>query len=133
MEVKNEFPEKTIWIYTGYTYENITVGRGAFNWIDVLVDGKFDQNQADVNYHWAGSLNQRVIDIKRTIERNKVVLLNQDDEDSREDIRKEFENAAKPLVEFIQKYFHPHAHVIVSADGAELSEGTIAVPFKIND
>ena len=41
---------------------------------DVIVDGMFEKDLADVNYHWAGSTNQRVIDVKKSLEKNKVVL-----------------------------------------------------------
>lgn len=57
--VKRVFPQKTIWCYTGYLFEEIK-DLPAMQYIDVLVDGKFVQELADVNYKWAGSTNQRV-------------------------------------------------------------------------
>ena len=68
--VKMEFPEKTIWLYTGYRYEELFEDLDKFMilcFIDVLVDGKFEQDKLDVNYPWAGSTNQRVIDVKETL------------------------------------------------------------------
>ena len=62
---------KTIWLYTGYKYEDIAY---LVRHIDVVVDGPFDYQLADKKYHWAGSTNQRVIDVKRTIQEGKVVL-----------------------------------------------------------
>ena len=89
-QVREKFPLKTIWIYTGYTYEHIVhwefeweqpeskseAYRASIvnNYCDVLVDGRFDKNKSDVNYHWAGSTNQRVIDIPKTIENGRVTL-----------------------------------------------------------
>jgi len=78
-EVKEKFPSKTVWLYTGYTWEEITNS----NWreglktilnVDVVVEGKFEKDKLDVNYHWAGSTNQRVIDVKKSLSQNKVVL-----------------------------------------------------------
>ena len=41
---------------------------------DVLVDGKFDKDKADVNYPWAGSTNQRVINVQETLKQGKIIL-----------------------------------------------------------
>ena len=56
---------KSIWIYTGYTWEEIVnTLTPVLLGVDVLIDGMFDKDLADVNYHWAGSTNQRVIDVQ---------------------------------------------------------------------
>lgn len=66
---------KSIWIYTGYTWEEIVnTLTPILLGIDVLIDGMFDKNLADVNYHWAGSTNQRVIDVQKSLEKKKIVL-----------------------------------------------------------
>ena len=63
--IKNVFPDKTIWCYTGYTMQELwdnqdpLVGQ-ILNSIDVLVDGKYQKELRDVSYPWAGSSNQRV-------------------------------------------------------------------------
>ena len=72
-EIKEKFPDKTIWLYTGYTWEQICMGI-FLRFVDVVVDGKFEKEKADVNYHWAGSTNQRVIDVKKSIKKGEVVL-----------------------------------------------------------
>lgn len=59
-EIKEIFPSKTIWLYTGYTYEAVK-DLEIISYLDVLVDGKFVKELADVNYHWAGSTNQKII------------------------------------------------------------------------
>lgn len=70
---------KSIWIYTGYTWEEIVnTLTPILLGIDVLIDGMFDKNLADVNYHWAGSTNQRVIDVQRSLEEKKIVLYKDD-------------------------------------------------------
>lgn len=57
--IKSMFPNKTIWLYTGYQYDEIK-HLPILEYIDVLVDGRFIQELADVNYEWAGSTNQKV-------------------------------------------------------------------------
>lgn len=59
-EIKEIFPSKTIWLYTGYTYEAVK-DLEIISYLDVLVDGKFVKELSDVNYHWAGSTNQKII------------------------------------------------------------------------
>lgn len=63
---------KTVWLYTGYEWEQIHRLPGIEN-IDVLVDGKFVEELADVTYPWAGSTNQRVIDVKKSLETGNVI------------------------------------------------------------
>lgn len=76
--MKQEFPEKTIWIYTGYTWEHLwqayNFPESMWKYVDVLVDGEFEQDKLDVNYPWAGSTNQRVIDVQASLKEGKVVL-----------------------------------------------------------
>ena len=72
-EIKEKFPTKDIWLYTGYTFENIS-SYLIMKYIDVLVDGKYIEEQKDLTLKWRGSKNQRVIDVKESLEQNKVVL-----------------------------------------------------------
>lgn len=72
-EIKKKFPTKTIWIYTGYDWEDIK-NKPLMKYIDVLVDGKFIEELKDVNFHWAGSTNQRVIDVQESLKEKKVIL-----------------------------------------------------------
>ena len=70
---------KSIWIYTGYTWEEIVnTLTPILLGIDVLIDGMFEKDLADVNYHWAGSTNQRVIDVQRSLEEKKIVMYKDD-------------------------------------------------------
>lgn len=63
--IKEEEPTKNIWLYTGYTLEQIQkIFPEILNYIDVLVDGPFIQELADIDYHWAGSTNQKIIRLK---------------------------------------------------------------------
>ena len=71
--VKFNFPNKTIWLYTGYVWETIR-GLEVMNYIDVLCDGRFVQELADENCKWVGSTNQRVINVQESLKLGKVVL-----------------------------------------------------------
>lgn len=86
---KQDFPNKTIWIWTGYEYEefiklfDIQTNNYRFKRlmqfyiltnIDVLVDGRFIEEQKDLTLKWCGSKNQRVIDMPKTIQQRKIVL-----------------------------------------------------------
>lgn len=72
-KVKSMFPNKTIWLYTGFKYEEIS-NEEILNYIDVVVDGKFVEELKDVKLHWKGSSNQRVIDVKKTLSSGEIVL-----------------------------------------------------------
>lgn len=76
-EIKIKFPTKTIWIYTGYMWEEIIKDSFMYEIVklcDILIDGEYMENLRDDNYEWAGSTNQLVIDIKRTLKEGQVIL-----------------------------------------------------------
>lgn len=73
-EVKQNFPEKTVWIYTGYLWEDVAA-LGLMAQVDVLVDGQYQKELKDNNAHWVGSTNQRVIDVQKSLLTQAVVLL----------------------------------------------------------
>lgn len=72
-EIKVKFPEKNIWLYTGYSWEEI-MDLELISYLDVLVDGKFIYEQWDNTLPWKGSANQRVIDVQETLKLGKMVL-----------------------------------------------------------
>ena len=67
------FPEKTIWIYTGYSWDDVKDCKG-LELADVLVDGEFEESLKDNNLHWVGSSNQKIIDIKQSLKTGEIVL-----------------------------------------------------------
>ena len=80
--VKNALPDKDIWCYTGYLFDkeilDIMAPKYEFtkeilSYIDVLVDGRFVESMADKGLVFRGSRNQRVIDVKKSLELKKVV------------------------------------------------------------
>ncbi|WP_101773555.1 anaerobic ribonucleoside-triphosphate reductase activating protein [Peptostreptococcus faecalis] len=77
---KETNPNKTIWVYTGYRYEELMRTPDLLKYIDVLVDGKFEQEKADLNYKYAGSTNQRVIDVQKSLKENKIILYGEKNE-----------------------------------------------------
>lgn len=72
--VKEKYPQKTIWLYTGYLWNEIC-GLPFIKDVDVLVDGKFVEELRDVNIPWRGSSNQKVINVKKTLEVGSIVLI----------------------------------------------------------
>ena len=87
-EIKEKFPTKDVWLYTGYTWEQIfpTVCLDVFNvnnmyrksvveMCDVLVDGPYIEEQRDITLKFRGSKNQRIIDVKESLKQNKVITI----------------------------------------------------------
>lgn len=82
--IKKEIPHATIWIYSGYTLEELldknntkchtSITNDIFNFIDVLVDGKFILEKKDISLKFRGSSNQRIIDIPKTLKSKKIIL-----------------------------------------------------------
>lgn len=64
-DVKNTYPNKDIWVYTGYTYEQVKDNL-PMKYIDVLVDGQFMLDKKDIRLRFKGSSNQRIIDVQKT-------------------------------------------------------------------
>lgn len=74
--VKEKFPNKDIWLYSGYTLEELQQSQAAMcvlEYVDVLVDGPYIEEQRNILLPWRGSANQRVIDVQKTICQGKVV------------------------------------------------------------
>lgn len=88
-EIRISFPEKTIWLYTGYSYSDIFRGQSSclsqeglnnfkrreiIKLCNIVVDGEYIDEQKDLTLKWRGSKNQRVIDVQQTLKQEKVVL-----------------------------------------------------------
>ncbi|MDD6293859.1 MAG: 4Fe-4S cluster-binding domain-containing protein [Eubacteriales bacterium] len=95
-EFRISFPEKTIWLYTGFCWNDIMCSfsglqadcvvldkkdieawekrRKIISNVDILVDGEYIDEQRDITKKWVGSKNQRVIDAKQSLAQNKIVL-----------------------------------------------------------
>lgn len=85
--IRYEFPDKTIWLYTGYKFDKIMEDpelKRIVSKVDVVVDGKFKIDKLDANYPWAGSTNQAVIDVKETLKvYPEIVLVREEDVESK--------------------------------------------------
>lgn len=82
-KVKKNYPNKTIWCYTGYDFEKDIKGRMMKEWtetseflsyLDVLVDGEFVLEKKDLNLRFKGSSNQRIIKVKESLAENRIIL-----------------------------------------------------------
>lgn len=82
-KVREMFPEKTIWCYTGYDFEKDILGEMAesllemkeiLTYLDVLVDGKFEVEKLDLKLRFKGSSNQRIIKVQESLLAEKTVL-----------------------------------------------------------
>ena len=82
-KVKEAYPDKTVWCYTGYLYEKDILENFCGKWeetnemlsyLDVIVDGEFVEEQKDISLRFRGSSNQRIIDVKKSRETGKIVL-----------------------------------------------------------
>ena len=82
-KVKEKFPEKNIWCYTGYKFDEDVMDKMCKDWketpellsyIDVMVDGKFEEDKKDIKLRFRGSSNQRIIDVKKSLKEKKAVL-----------------------------------------------------------
>lgn len=71
---KETYPDKTIWTWTGFQFEDLK-DKEVFQYIDVLVDGQYKDELHDPTLKWRGSSNQRVIDVKKSLEQNKIVVI----------------------------------------------------------
>lgn len=87
LKLRHNFPNKQIWVYTGYTWESIINNSNneyskarleILNNIDVLVDGPFECDKRDLSLAFRGSNNQRIINVKESLEKNDVVIWNYD-------------------------------------------------------
>lgn len=75
---KERYPDKTIWSWTGFLYEEIK-NQEALKYIDVLIDGQFNPKLYSLLLKWRGSSNQRVIDVPKSLKNKKIVTIKDED------------------------------------------------------
>ena len=81
-KVKEKFPNKNIWCYTGFDFENDVMGKmikenptsnELMKYIDVVVDGKFEEEKKDLKLRFRGSSNQKIINVQESLKENKTI------------------------------------------------------------
>ena len=93
---KERYPDKTIWLYTGNLYEELTGGVGThykcidvteelLSYVDILVDGRYVEEKKSLGLRFRGSSNQRVIDMNKTRECGSIVIWDGCKEDKKYD------------------------------------------------
>lgn len=72
---KEKYPNKNLWVWSGFKFDKDLKGKEVLNYIDVLIDGVYKDELHDPTLKWRGSSNQRVIDVQKSIKEGKVVML----------------------------------------------------------
>lgn len=72
---KERYPDKSIWAWSGFKFDEGLKDKEVMNYIDVLVDGQYKDELHDFTLKWRGSSNQRVIDVKESLKEDKVVTI----------------------------------------------------------
>ena len=73
--IKETYPNKKLWIYSGYTYEELLErAKNILNYVDIIVDGTYVNQLKDYKLKFRGSSNQRVIDVQNSLKENKVII-----------------------------------------------------------
>ncbi len=71
---KEKYPEKTLWVWSGFLFDRDLKDKEVLKYVDVLVDGQYVDELHNPTLDWRGSSNQRVIDVAKSLKANKVVL-----------------------------------------------------------
>ena len=72
---KEKYPEKNLWGWSGYTFEDYLSKQDVLKYFDVIVDGQFVDKLRNPKLEWRGSENQRVIDVQKSLEKGEVVKI----------------------------------------------------------
>ncbi len=75
---KEKYPNKTVWVWTGFLVDRDLMDKEALKYIDVIVDGQYVDELRNPMLRWKGSSNQRVIDVKKTLKNKKVEILEEE-------------------------------------------------------
>ena len=71
---KEKFPNKNLWIWTGFLFDKDLKDKEVLNYVDVLVDGQYEDELHDPKLKWKGSSNQRVIDVQESLKQGKIII-----------------------------------------------------------
>ena len=73
-DFKTKYPDKNVWMWTGFSFDKDLKDKEIMKYVDVLVDGQYQDELANPTLSWKGSSNQRVIDVQDSLKKNEVVL-----------------------------------------------------------
>lgn len=71
---KEKYPDKSLWIWSGFLFDKDLKDKEVLKYVDVLVDGQYKDELHDFRLKWRGSSNQRVIDVQKSLKRDNIVL-----------------------------------------------------------
>ena len=74
-EFKQKYPNKSLWVWSGFNFDKDLKDKEVVKYIDVLVDGRYVDELHDPTLKWKGSSNQRVINVQESLKNNEVVLM----------------------------------------------------------
>lgn len=74
-EFKKSYPEKNLWIWSGFSFDNELQNEEVLNYVDVLVDGRYKDELHNPMLKWRGSSNQRVIDVKESLKLGEIIQI----------------------------------------------------------
>lgn len=86
-KIKEAYPEKTVWCYTGFSYDtdlltgkicDFSITKRMLDCIDIIVDGKFIEEEKDLSLRFKGSRNQRIIDVQTSLKEGKIIRWSED-------------------------------------------------------
>lgn len=72
---KEKFPNKNIWMWTGFSFDSDLKDKEVLNYVDVLVDGRYEDDLHDPKLKWKGSSNQRVIDVQQSLKNGNIYTI----------------------------------------------------------
>lgn len=72
-QFKERFPQKTLWAWTGFSFEDYLKEKEICKYLDVVVDGQYMDGLRNPNLKWKGSSNQRVVDVQKSLKTKKIV------------------------------------------------------------
>ena len=74
---KEKFPDKNVWAWSGFLFDQDLKDKEVLNYLDTLVDGQYVDELRDPTLKWKGSSNQRVINVQESLKTNEIILRNE--------------------------------------------------------
>ena len=72
---KEKYPDKNLWVWSGFKFDEDLKDKEVLNYVDVLVDGRYEDDLHDFTLKWRGSSNQRVIDVQESLKEKKIITI----------------------------------------------------------